>query len=456
MGLAAWLKNRFIKPSNSQTVESTLPGEVVATSSEKGARPTPENQIKYLYQRMWVDSDRRNTVLDIREMDRKDGRVKKVHTRMARTAVKGGLELENTDKNKNITQQWKDFEKRLHLNRQEKLESDARGLVMEGNLALQWALNPLGQVCACIRMPTETLNARVSKNGVFEDNATAYEQYDLSTGLVETRFALWQLSVGRINPDNYDDWGSWGRPYLDATRTVWKQLMMTEEDLVIRRKTRAPQKNVHILETASQDFVDAYKEKIEADLSDMQTDFVISGKGDVKALRGDANLDQIADVAYLLDTFFAGGPAPKGLFGYVGDLNRDILEDLKRDYFDEIDGIQDILANVYEQGFRLQLLVNGIDPDQHNIWLKFKERKTDTANQRADYALKLRALGASDDTVLRAAGINPEVEEKLIKKQKNQFNPYPDPNNIGQRNQNVKITPNNAPKGESATSVSNG
>lgn len=57
-------------------------------------------------------------------------------------------------------------------------------------------------------------------------------------------------------------------------------------------------------------------------------------------LQGDANLGQIADVVHLLDTFFSGAPAPKAIFGYSEGLNRDIFEDLKQNYFDEITDIR--------------------------------------------------------------------------------------------------------------------
>lgn len=63
----------------------------VATTTESGKRPTPENALKYLYRTMWVDPDLRQAILDIREMDRKDGRVKRIHGRLARDTVKGGL-----------------------------------------------------------------------------------------------------------------------------------------------------------------------------------------------------------------------------------------------------------------------------------------------------------------------------------------------------------------------------
>ncbi len=426
-------------------------GYLSGPTTEGGIRATPENALKYLYRTMNVDMELRSVIMDIRLMDKLDGRVKKIHGRMARTAVKGGLKLKN-EMNKKILNRWKEFERRLNLYRREKLESDARGLAMEGNLPLQWILTPDKRVAAGVRMPTETLVPRVSAAGVFKDPRKAYEQYDLMQNRVIASFALWQLSMVRLSPDNFDDMGSLGRPYLDASRTVWKKLQMTEEDMVIRRKTRAAQRKVHQLENPTDEFFNKYKEDIENDKWDQTTDYFIKGKGAVTAVQGDENLDQIADVVHLLDTFFAGSPAPKGLFGYSGELKRDILEDMKRDYYDEIDSMQDLQAFVYELGFRLDLLLAGINPDNYDFQVVFAERRTETANQAADRALKLQALGASKETVFEAAGIAPAKEKERLISEVKDTNPYPEPNNIG-GNQRVSITPGNQRKGESATSI---
>ena len=114
-----------------------LPGRVIKQAAtrpapEIGYRATPENSIKYIYRQMWVDPELRSMVLDIRHMDRVDGRVKKIHTRMARTAIKGGLIIDTVSTNKRIIRLWSQFAKRLALNNVNKLESDARGLVIEG------------------------------------------------------------------------------------------------------------------------------------------------------------------------------------------------------------------------------------------------------------------------------------------------------------------------------------
>lgn len=447
MGLLTRWFNR--KPAEDA---SPMTGEEPAKSSEIGFRTTPENRIVYTYRAMWVDPQHQQRILDIRHMDAVDGRVKKIHTRMARTAVKGGLTIETDPQNKRVITAWANFQKRLGLDRIQKLESDARGLVMEGNLPLQWVLNGNQQVSRGIRMASETIQPIVHPNGQFKDPIAAYRQIDWASGREEAVFPLWQLTLVRLTPDNYDDMGSMGRPYLDANRTVWQKLIMTEEDLVLRRRQRAPLRMAHVLEGASKDDLDEYRHQVEQDQQDITTDYFLNKKGGVQAVQGDANLDQIADVSYLLDTFFAGAPAPKGLFGMVGDLNRDILEDLKRDYFEEIDALQDTQAEAYEEGFRFSLLLDGINPDAVDFRINFAERRTDTANQRADLALKYQALGVPSDMVWGAAGLDPAKVRAGREAQSSSDDPYPLDGNVAPR---VSVTPGNAPKGDSMTSIAN-
>jgi hypothetical protein len=80
---------------------------------------------------MFVDYDRRALVEMMREMDRKDGRVKMVHGRTASDVIRGGLVMQTASEV--LKEEWGRFESRLQLNNWEKLKSDARGLVIEGN-----------------------------------------------------------------------------------------------------------------------------------------------------------------------------------------------------------------------------------------------------------------------------------------------------------------------------------
>jgi len=444
------IKKRFgKKPEIIQNIDIEHP-----RTTETGIRATPESAIKYIYRQFWADFELRATILDIRNMDWRDGRVKKIHNRTARDAIKGGLILTSTSKE--ITRIWKRFERNAKLNKPAKLKSDARGMFMEGNLPFQWVLSPDSHVVGGIRMPADTIVPKVSSSGRYEDPAKAFHQVDLNTGRVVAEFALFQMTLGRMDPDNFDDMGAMGRPYLDASREVWNKLIMTEEDLVIRRRTRAPQRTAHLLKGMVKEDVDKYIARNEEDMSSITTDFYVSGDGDVKAVSGDANLDQIADVSYLLDTFFAGAPAPRGLFGYTDGLARDILEDLKKDYFEEVDALQDNVADVYQSGFELELLLSGINPADAEYSLAFAERRTETPNQTTDRALKWQAMGAPDDEVWRMLGKDPERIREQLEEQSRRHNPYPEPENMNPKpGQRVSITPSNAPKNESATSISN-
>jgi hypothetical protein len=446
--------------------------EAHRNSSERGRRVAFDEQIERFKGLLWVDMRLLQTLRDIREMDRSDGRVKKIHGRSARAAAKGGVRLVATGQPR-LEREWRQFALNVRLNNPQKLISDLRGLMMDGHLALQWVLSDTGDVVAAPRMPPESLRANVNDAGVFVDPRHAYEQVDMETGQVLARFGLWQLSMGRLDPLNFDDWGSPGRPYLDATRGVWKKLVMTEEDAVLRRHMRAPQRMSHVLEGASPEDLLAYKDQVEQDQSHGAVrDYYLNKKGAVTPIAGDANLDQIADVVHLLDTFAAGSPMPKGLFGYLGEMSRDILEDIKRDWYDELAAMQMVAASVYEQGFRLHLLLRGINPNAYDFHVAFAERLTDSPNQRADLALKQQALGASRETVYETAGLNATQELKAIKRERATLDPYPEDVDEGDltppgvtapasgplapgTRPRISVTPGNAPKGESAVSITN-
>jgi hypothetical protein len=427
-------------------------------TSESGSRAKPEDALRHMYDSMWVDPTQVAAIHDIRNMDRCDGRVKKIHVRMARTATKGGLILKLQGTDRRISRLAEDFIRRNNLHRRSKLESDARAIAMEGNLPLQVALDATKQVAALIRMPTETIRPVVTQHGTFKDINKAYEQVDVLNGKVSASFALWQLIVERLTPDNFDDMGCMGRPYLDSSREVWKKLCMTETDLVIKRRHRAPARTAHVVEGATETELELYKQRIEGDQTRITSNYYMNKKGSVTAVQGDANLDQIADVNYLLDTFYAGGPAPKGLFGYVEGLNRDILEDLKQDYFDEIDAMQDIHANAYEQAFRFDLLLRGINPNNIEFNIAFKERKTETPNQAADRALKVSSLGASRQTSWEIAQLDPTLELVRRKEEQKSKEAYPEDDegdDLDKPKDRVTIIPGNAKKKESATSIKN-
>lgn len=427
--------------------------------NERGARLASDEAMERQYRLMMIDYERRALVRLMREMDQKDGRVKRVHGRVCRDVIRGGLVLEVREKSSSETlkREWAGFRARLQLHNSEKLKSDTRGLILEGNLPLQLVMDDSRMVQAALRMPSDTIVPMTDAGGRFKNPAQAFEQRDVMTGQVLATFAAWQLILGRLDPQNFDDLGSMGRPWLDSVTATWRKLMMTEEDMVIRRRMRAPLRMVHVLEGASDDDILKYRKTVEGEKGEIATDFYLNRKGGVTAVQGDENLGDIEDVTHLLDTFFSGSPAPKALFGYTSGISRDILDDLKRDYYDEIDGLQDSNAGAYLMAFRIQLLFKGIDPGPDEFVLRFAERRTETPNQVADLALKYMAMGIPQDELDLLLGYDPETLAAKRKEQSARTDPYPVPGGLGRRPvapPRVSVTPGNAPKGESATAIS--
>lgn len=441
-------------------------------AGEQGARVPADVAMRRWYRQFAVSTDVREKILILRDMEVRDGRVKQIHGRVCRDMIRGGLVMQFHEQasSETLKREWEAFEHRLQLCRVQKLRSDARGLVAEGNLPLQLVLDDSSRVAAAVRMPAETIVPMVDESGRFKDSAKAYEQRSTVTGKVLASFAAWQLQLARFDPLSWDDMGEMGRPLLDAICTTWRKLVMTEEDLVIRRRQRAPLRLSHVLEGASAEDLDAYRRTVEGEKGEITTDFYSNRRGAVTAIQGDTSLKDIEDVVYLLDSFFAGTPAPKGLFGYVDGLARDVLEDLKRDYYDEVDHLQDTLAAEYDAVFRIHLLLRGIVAGPDEFTLRFSERRTETPNQVADLALKLSALGLPPPLVWAEMGYDPALILKAIDAWGEHSNPYPgtDPNGAPKpgtppgppaaapagQPPRVSVTPGNAPKGGSATSIS--
>ncbi|MFA5900664.1 MAG: hypothetical protein WC829_16310 [Hyphomicrobium sp.] len=430
-------------------------------AGERGDRqPSDAAMLRAMKNAMFVDHERRALVELMRTMDRTDGRVKMVHGRTASDVIRGGLVMQTASEV--LSEEWERFAARLQLNNWEKLKSDTRGLVIEGNLPLQLVLDDDANVVAAVRMPSETITPMVDLGGRFKNPAAAFEQRDVMTGNTLASFAAWQMALARLDPDNWDDLGSMGRPMLDGCASVWRKLVMTEEDLVIRRRVRAPLRLAHILEGADKDTLDTYRQSTEGEKGEITTDFYLNKKGDVRAIQGDATLGDIGDVAHLLSTFFAGSPAPKALFGYSDGTARDVLEDMKRSYYDTVDGLQDAQGGVYAFAFRIHLLLKGINPGPDEFYIRFKTRRTESANQVADLALKWMALGLPDEWIQSEMGLDPQKIRAMKLKQAQSTDPYPNPLRIGADGQpqgdgspqRVSVTPGNARKGESGTQVS--
>jgi hypothetical protein len=462
---------RNLATAGNELVRAALSPLYGRPAGEQGHRVAADVALRRLYQQFSFSTEVRAKIVMLRDMELRDGRVKAIHGRVCRDTIRGGLVMQFSegDSSDTLRREWLAFARRLSLDRAQKLRSDARGLVCEGNLPLQLVLNADATgVAAAVRMPAETIVPLVDDSGRFANPMAAYEQRDVVNGRVLASFAAWQLQLARYDPLSFDDMGEMGRPFLDAVVGTWRKLVMTEEDLVIRRRTRAPLRMAHVLEGADDATLSRYRQTVEGEKGEVTTDFYLNRKGGVTPVQGDANLDHINDVVHLLDSFFAGTGVPKGLMGYTEGLARDVLEDLKRDYYDEIDHVQDTLAWEYEQVFRIHLLFKGIVAGPEEFSLRVATRRTETPNQVADLGLKLLGLGLPPPMVWEEMGYDPATVLKAVEAWGERADPYPGagalpvpglppaPPGAGGGAGGaggVKVTPGNGRKGESATAV---
>lgn len=429
-------------------------------TSEAGTFPEDQSGKRNPYLAFQIDHEQSSVLADIDKMDKEDGRVKRIHSKIARDATRGGLHFSRKtgEKNLRLVDEAKGFVKRCDLNKRKKVKGHARFLVKDGEIFLQWIVDDSLNVIGVRRLPAATIRPNVDKTGTFRSLDRAYLQYDPMTNKEIAAFAFWQITHTALD-NNPDDPGDRGRPWLDASRVTWKKLTMTEEDLVIRRRTRAPQRRLHILEGATDEELAAYEKKDSDTLAHpmkVNSDYYSNKKGSIQTLEGDANLDQIKDVQELKDDFFAGTGIHKHLFGYAGNINRDIYEDTLEAYYEILEEIQETLADGYEEGLRLQFLLRGINADGHEWDLKFKGRKVESDNQRSDRMLKHQAMGIPDEMVWEQLGYS--VEKVLAARQRSvkRDDPYQDRLNQ-ETNGNGKITnvQGNARKKESAVSIGN-
>lgn len=141
--------------------------------------------------------------------------------------------------------------------------------------------------------------------------------------------------------------GSFGCLFLDVSCWMLWKLMMMEEDFVICCCICVLLCLFYVFEGVDKGDLDIYWCEYESQQGEIIIDFFSNRKGLVMGIQGDVNLDQICDVIYLFDIFFVGMLFLKGLMGYIDGMVCDIFEDFKCDYYEEVDGMQEIFVYVY-------------------------------------------------------------------------------------------------------------
>jgi len=431
---------------------SLTPSTIRGTAYDKPLAMWPWEFIGQLH-------DIRTKIQEIETLDEKDGQVKNLHTKLAGWANRGGIRFVMREgENKRMHQIARDFIRCVKLKDRKIREEHCVRLLKHGNLILQNVVSSKSQIESLVVMPTIIMRPLINDKGQFPDPNKAYAQLD-ALGVQEvTYFARWQIVWGALDKPAGR---FYGRPLIDAERKRARQIRMTDDDMVIRRRTRAPQRLHHCFPGMSEEKLEEQQKKDEESLENpnaVNTDFYSNHEGTVTSIQGDAKLDQVKDVMLLNQKFYSGAGTHAHLFGlFANELNRDTYEDTLADLYELIEKIQETLCSIWEESLRLQFLLHGINADAYEWDLKLMGRKVETPNQKADRALKLRGLGYPLQWLVTEVMQDPwERIKELIDKEQEEMDAYSQiDDELEGKDSPISIVQGNARNKESETYVKN-
>ena len=217
----------------------------------------------------------------------------------------------------------------------------------------------------------------------------------------DIEFKSWQVAHFRLLGD--DRRLPYGTSVLEKGRRIWKQLLLSEDAMLIYRITRAPERRVYKIYVGNinDDDVPAYVDEIanrfkRMPIIDPQTgqidlkynqmandqDFFIPVRNEdapnpIDTLPGAQNLDQIADIEYLQRKLFTALRVPKSFLGFedaMGDGKNLALQDVR--FSRTINRIQQAMIQELNKIAILHLVLLGLEDELSNFTLTLNNPST--------------------------------------------------------------------------------
>jgi uncharacterized membrane protein YgcG len=217
----------------------------------------------------------------------------------------------------------------------------------------------------------------------------------------DVEFNSWQIAHFRLLGD--DRRLPYGTSVLEKARRIWKQLILSEDSMLVYRITRAPERRVYKIFVGNMDDADVgqYVNQI-ADrfkrmpITDPQTgqidlrfnmmandqDYFIPVRSEdapnpIDVLPGAANLDQIADIEYLQRNLFTALRVPKPFLGFeeaTGDGKNLAVQDIR--FSRTINRIQQSMIQELNKIAIIHLYILGFEDDLDNFTLTLNNPST--------------------------------------------------------------------------------
>jgi len=217
----------------------------------------------------------------------------------------------------------------------------------------------------------------------------------------DIEFNSWQIAHFRLLGD--DRKIPYGTSILEKSRRIWKQLLLSEDAMLIYRVTRAPERRVYKVFVGNIDDqdVEPYVNEIanrfkRTQVIDPQTgqidlrynqlaydqDFFIPVRDEnaanpIETLPGAQNLDQIADIEYLQRKLFTALRIPKSFLGFeeaVGEGKNLALQDIR--FSRTVNRVQQALIQEMNKIAIIHLYMMGFEEDLDNFTLTLNNPST--------------------------------------------------------------------------------
>jgi hypothetical protein len=394
-----------------------------AGSESRGSGKTYPNKMNYLYGKMAVENDRKKIYQECWVMYNEDARISAAIDTTAGSATNGAftLKFNNIESDESVL---KDAEEIMSLiikraKLKGKISAIAKELLILGDVFLEVIVDfNNNEIADLKKLPARTIERQEDEYG----NLIGFVQRD-DIGQIIAIFEPWQILHMRWN--NFTG-QMYGTSMLRGIRLLYKKLKMTEEDLVIRRRTRAGLKLHHYGASAEEpleeDEVEDYIKLNNSTAMNVRTDFYSNGKWKIDVLKSDDGVAEIDDVKHLENALFVGLRTPKGLLGIGEETNKATLERQEVAYIRLLNEICEVIGEQIRHVFDIGLQLKAIDPNNIEYDLLWKEKTIEDMNSKVN-RLILQANGGfiSKETATNEMGYNFEDEMHRIEKEMDKY-----------------------------------
>lgn len=394
------------------------------TDAYKGKGKTYPNKSSLMYEQMGVEIDRKKIYQECWVMYNEDARISAAIDTTAGSATNGAFTLkfnntktENESVLKDAEEIMETIIKRTRL--KGKIPAIAKELLILGDVFLEVIIDfKTNEVVGLKKLPARTVERQEDEFGTL----IGFVQKD-DLGKIIAEFEPWQILHMRWN---HFTGQMYGTSMLRGIRLLYKKLKLTEEDLVVRRRTRAGLKLHHYgadpENPLESDEVDEYISLNQSTPMNVRTDFYSNGKWKIDVLRSDDGVSEIADIKHLENALFVGLRTPKGLLGIGEDTNKATLERQEVAYIRLLNEICEVIGEQIRHVFDIGLQMKGISPDSIEYELLWKEKTIEDMNRKVE-RLILQANGGfvSKETATNEMGYNFEDEMHRIEKELDKY-----------------------------------